>query len=411
MNKVSNYNSCGSFSVSELDGPCSLYKKTTKLSGSTFHLDERYEIIETIGSGAYGVVVSARDSKTGQMCAIKKIEKAFEHSTFTKRTLRELKIMRLLTHDNLLTIKNIQLPKSREDFDEIYVISELMETDLNSIIKSPQPLSDEHVKFLLYQILRGLKYMHSACILHRDLKPRNILINSNCDLKICDFGLARPFINEMKVTSTQMTDYVATRWYRAPEVLLTYKKYTAAMDMWSIGCIFAELLLRKPLFPGTDTNHQIEIITNLLGYPSEEDIECIPNPRAKDKVLRMAKRPGKPFESIIKSANPQALDLLKRLLEFNPDKRITVNEAISHPYLASLYYPDDEPTTKPVSLFDFEFERQSLTMRDLKDLMYEEILFYHFNQKKEAYEKAKSGYLGTIAPSVPSNDLKVQLKK
>ena len=211
MNKVSNYNSCGSFSVSELDGPCSLYKKTTKLSGSTFHLDERYEIIETIGSGAYGVVVSARDSKTGQMCAIKKIEKAFEHSTFTKRTLRELKIMRLLTHDNLLTIKNIQLPKSREDFDEIYVISELMETDLSSIIKSPQPLSDEHAQFFLYQILRGLKYMHSACILHRDLKPRNILINGNCELKICDFGLARPFINEMKVTSTQMTDSLATR--------------------------------------------------------------------------------------------------------------------------------------------------------------------------------------------------------
>ena len=408
MINTKNSNTRGAFSISELGGPCSIYKKATKVIGSTFLLDERYEIIDTIGSGAYGVVVSARDSKTGQMCAIKKIEKAFEHSTYTKRTLRELKIMRLLTHDNLLTIKNIQLPKSREDFDEIYVISELMETDLSSIIKSPQPLSDEHAQFFLYQILRGLKYMHSACILHRDLKPRNILINSNCDLKICDFGLARPFINEMKVTSTQMTDYVATRWYRAPEVLLTYKKYTAAMDMWSIGCIFAELLLRKPLFPGTDTNHQIEIITNLLGYPSEEDIECIPNPRAKDKVLRMTKCTGKPFESIFKEADPQALDLLKRLLEFNPDKRITVNEAISHPYLASLYYPDDEPTTKPVSLFDFEFERQSMTMRDLKDLMYEEILFYHFNEKREAYEKAKSDYLATAIPSIPSNDLKNQ---
>ena len=392
-------------SVSELGGPCSIYKKATKVIGSTFLLDERYQIIDTIGSGAYGVVVSARDTKTGEMVAIKKIEKAFEHSTFTKRTLRELKIMRLLTHENLIRIKNIQLPKSREEFDEIYVISELMETDLSSIIKSPQPLSDEHVQFFLYQLLRGLKYMHSACILHRDLKPRNLLVNSNCDLKICDFGLARPFINEMKVTSSQMTDYVATRWYRAPEVLLTYKKYTGAMDMWSVGCIFGELLLRKPVLPGTDANHQIELILNLLGYPSDQDIESIPNPRAKDKVLRMAKRPPKPFESVFRDSNPQGLDLLKKMLEFNPDKRITVEQALSHPYLAQLHFPDDEPVTDPVSLFDFEYERQLLTMKDLKDLMYEEILLYHFNSKREEYERNKIEYLAHAVASIPSQGL------
>ena len=393
------------YSVSQLGGPCSIYKKPTKVIGSTFLLDERYEIIDTIGSGAYGVVVSARDTKTGEMVAIKKIEKAFEHSTFTKRTLRELKIMRLLNHENLIRIKNIQLPKSREEFDEIYVISELMETDLSSIIKSPQPLSDEHVQFFLYQILRGLKYMHSACILHRDLKPRNLLVNSNCDLKICDFGLARPFINEMKVTSSQMTDYVATRWYRAPEVLLTYKKYTAAMDMWSVGCIFGELLLRKPLLPGTDANHQIEIIFNLLGTPSEADIESIPNPRAKEKVLRTSKRTGKAFESVFKDCNPQALDLLKKMLDFNPERRIGVESALSHPYLATLHFPDDEPTANPVSLFDFEYERQLLTMRDLKDLMYEEILLYHFNSKRQEYEANKANFLANTSASVPSEGL------
>lgn len=388
------------YAVSELGGPCAQFRKASKVIGSTFLLDERYQIQDTLGSGAYGVVVSARDTRTGEVLAIKKIEKAFEHSTYTKRTLRELKIMRLLEHENIIRIKSIQLPKSREEFDDIYVIVELMETDLSSIIKSPQPLSDEHCQFFLYQILRGLKYMHSAGILHRDLKPRNLLVNANCDLKICDFGLARPVIGDMKVNTSQMTDYVATRWYRAPELLLTYKTYTSAMDVWSVGCIFGELLLRKPLLPGTDANQQLEIIFNLIGTPSAEDIQKIPHPRSREKVLRMQKRPEKDFASMFRDANPHALDLLKRLLTFDPDKRITVEQALEHPYLEGLHFPDDEPVTVPVSLFDFEYERQILTMKDLKDLMYEEILLYHFNDKKQEYTKTKNEYLATHQPTL-----------
>ena len=123
--------------------------------------------------------------------AIKKIVKAFEHRVFSLRTYRELKIQRLLEHENVLGIKRILKPKNRESFNEIYVVSELMETDLAQIIKSNQPLTDDHIQFFLYQLLRGLKYVHSAGIYHRDLKPRNLLVNSNCDLKICDFGLSR----------------------------------------------------------------------------------------------------------------------------------------------------------------------------------------------------------------------------
>ena len=155
--------------------------------------------------------------------AIKKIEKAFEHKVFALRTLRELKIMRLLDHDNVLSIKTILKPESLEKFDQIYVVSELLETDLSQIIKSNQSLSDEHVQFFVYQILRGLKYIHSCGILHRDLKPRNLLVNSNCDLKICDFGLSRANIDSLMTSSAQLTDYIATRWYRAPEVILSWK--------------------------------------------------------------------------------------------------------------------------------------------------------------------------------------------
>ena len=379
-------------SVSQLSGPCASHGVLTKVIGSSFILDRRYQIIDTIGSGAYGVVVSARDTVTGECVAIKKIEKAFEHATFTKRTLRELKILRLLNNENIISIKTIQLPASREDFEEIYLVAELMETDLSSIIKSPQPLSDEHCQFFLYQLLRGLKFMHTACILHRDLKPRNLLVNSNCDLKICDFGLARPNVPELRVKSTQMTDYVATRWYRAPEVLLTFKKYTAAMDMWSVGCIFGELLLRKPILPGTDANHQIDLIFNLIGTPSDEDILSIPNPKAREKVLKLTKRSPKPIEMLFRDANPQAVDLLQKLLIFNPEKRFTVEQALAHPYLSALHFAEDEPTCKPVSMFDFEFERQQLSMKDFKDLIYSEILLHHFQDKRDEYEKAKEDY-------------------
>lgn len=162
-----------------------------------------------------------------------------------------------MDHDNVIGIKSILRPTSREDFQEIYVVNELMETDLAQIVKSNQPLSDDHIQFFLYQILRGLKYIHSAGILHRDLKPRNLLVNSNCDLKICDFGLARANIPYFDTAQAIMTDYIATRWYRAPEVILSWKKYTAAIDVWSVGCILAELLTRKPLLPASSEEEQI----------------------------------------------------------------------------------------------------------------------------------------------------------
>lgn len=154
---------------------------TYDVHGCKFTLPKRYEIIEALGAGAYGTVVSAYDTKKGKdkKIAIKKIERTFEHHLYAKRTLREIKILRLLQHDNVIDIKTIIKPKSLKDFNEIYVVFELMETDLGSIIKSGQELSLDHIRFFMYQILRSMKYIHSAGILHRDLKPRNILVNSN----------------------------------------------------------------------------------------------------------------------------------------------------------------------------------------------------------------------------------------
>ena len=390
------------FSISKTGGPCALYAQSSKIQNSVFTLDKRYQIIEVLGTGAYGVVISAVDTTTGEKVAIKKIEKAFDHPIFTKRTLRELRIMRLLDNSNILGTKNIQLPKNYESLNEIYVVMELMDTDLSSIIKSDQELTDDHVQFFLYQLLRGAKFMHSAKILHRDLKPRNLLVNANCDLKICDFGLARAEQGNYNVKTAQMTDYVATRWYRAPECLFSFRNYTSAIDVWSIGCILGELLLRRPLLPGNDSQHQIRLIFNLVGTPSQEEIERIPNPKSREKVRAFPTQIAPTIDSTFADQNPAAVDLLKKMLCFDVANRITVEEALNHPYMSQLHFEEDEPKTEPVSRFDFQFEESKTDGALYTRALYEEILQYHFPEKQEEYQKNKAQYMqefGTFTPN------------
>jgi serine/threonine protein kinase len=152
--------------------------------GTRFDVDSRYTLVKPIGHGAYGVVCSAVDNTNGEKVAIKKINKAFDHLTDMKRTLREIKILRHFHHENIILIKDILRPLSLNRFDDVYLVTELMDTDLHQIIASPQPLTDDHCQYFLYQILRALKYIHSAHVLHRDLKPSNLLLNGNCDLKV-----------------------------------------------------------------------------------------------------------------------------------------------------------------------------------------------------------------------------------
>lgn len=170
---------------------------------------------------------------------------------FCLRTLREIKLLRFFNHENIISIKAITRPKDYDSFSEVYLIQELMETDMHRVIRT-QELSDDHCQYFIYQTLRALKCMHSASVLHRDLKPSNLLLNANCDLKVCDFGLARSAQFDEENNAGFMTEYVATRWYRAPEIMLTFKEYTKAIDVWSVGCILAEMLSGRPLFPGRD---------------------------------------------------------------------------------------------------------------------------------------------------------------
>lgn len=346
----------------------------------------QYQIQEVIGKGSYGVVAAAVDTRTGERVAIKKINDVFEHVSDATRILREIKLLRLLRHPDIVEIKHIMLPPSRREFQDIYVVFELMESDLHQVIKANDDLTPEHHQFFLYQLLRALKYIHAANVFHRDLKPKNILANSDCKLKICDFGLARASFNDAP-SAIFWTDYVATRWYRAPELCGSFfSKYTPAIDIWSIGCIFAELLTGRPLFPGKNVVHQLDLITDLLGSPSSETLSRIRNEKARRYLSCMRKKHPVPFTQKFRNADPMALRLLERLLAFDPKDRPTADEALADPYFAPLANVEREPSRHPISKLEFEFERRKLAKDDVRELIYREILEYH-PQMLEEYMK------------------------
>ncbi|WJX37414.1 Cyclin-dependent kinase 7 [Trifolium repens] len=335
-----------------------------------FEIDTKYCPIKPMGRGAYGVVCSFVNKETDEKVAIKKIGNVFDNHVDSLRTLRELKLLRHVRHENVITLKDVMIPVQRTSFKDVYLVYELMDTDLHHIIKSSQSLSNDHCKFFLFQLLEGLNYLHSANILHRDLKPANLLVNANCDLKICDFGLART----TQVDGESMTEYVVTRWYRAPELLLGCDNYGTSIDMWSVGCIFAEILGRKPIFPGKDSLDQMKLIVNVLGNQHESDLEFIDNPKAKGFIKLLPYTQGTPFSHLYPQADPLALDLLQKLLVFDPTRRITVLEALQHPYMADLYDPWCNPSAQVQVNLDID---DNWDEQMIREMMWNEMLHYH----------------------------------
>ncbi|KAJ9529354.1 hypothetical protein QJQ45_013777 [Haematococcus lacustris] len=396
-------------------------------------------------------IAVARDLETNTKVAIKKIANAFENSVDAKRTLREIKLLRHLSHENIVQILDIIPPVTRTQFRDVYIVYELMDTDLHQIIRSPQPLSDDHCQYFIYdgwgcvQVLRGLKFIHSAQILHRDLKPSNLLVNANCDLKICDFGLARTAASNQEEF---MTEYVVTRWYRAPELLLSCSEYGNAIDVWcvlfstsclrpcrhhclppslccalwvaveaqgserlcpaptlaparsrlftrrSVGCILAELLGRKPLFPGKDYVHQLNLITRLIGSPSEAELGFITSDKARRYIRALPRCERTDLRRLWPNANAKAsgrqrpgagtrpsvslnraVDLIDRMLVFDPSARISVEAALAHPYLASLHDDSDEPSC--ATSFDLDLDSEQLTPDVVREIILRDVVAMH----------------------------------
>lgn len=335
----------------------------TQIFGTVFEITNRYSDLNPVGMGAFGLVCSATDTLTNQQVAIKKIMKPFATAVLAKRTYRELKLLKHLRHENLICLQDIFL----SPLEDIYFVTELQGTDLHRLLQT-RPLEKQFVQYFHYQILRGLKYVHSAGVVHRDLKPSNILINENCDLKICDFGLAR-------IQDPQMTGYVSTRYYRAPEIMLTWQKYDVEVDIWSAGCIFAEMIEGKPLFPGKDHVHQFSIITDLLGSPPSDVIDTICSENTLKFVTSLRHRDPIPFSERFKTVEPDAVDLLEKMLVFDPKKRITAADALAHPYLAPYHDPTDEPVAE--AKFDWHFNDADLPVDTWRVMMYSEILDFH----------------------------------
>ena len=344
------------------------------------HVLKRYELLNKQGKGAYGVVFKAKDKKTNDIVALKKNFDAFQNATDSQRTYREVMLLQELNgHENIIPLLNVI--KAENDKD-IYLVFEYMETDLHTVIRA-NILEPIHKKFIMYQLLKALKFLHSAGIVHRDLKPSNILIDSDSFIKVCDFGLARCTTSAIG-KDVIMTDYVATRWYRAPEILLGSTRYGVQADMWSLGCIFGELLGGKPMFPGTSTLSQINKVLEVTGKPSKEDIESINSELAETMLESVVQNKIKSLKALYPKASEDELDLLSKLLQFNPNKRIDVNTALEHNYVKDFHsqYSDTEIICeKPINIpID---DNIKYSAKEYRKRLYDEVL----KRKKEIRKK------------------------
>jgi len=337
------------------------------------HVTRKYDVAQKLGKGAYGIVWKATDKKSKETVALKKIFDAFQNATDAQRTFREISFLQQMDgHENIVQLYNVL--KADNDRD-IYLIFEYMETDLHAVIRA-NILEEIHKQYIMYQSFKALMYMHSADLVHRDMKPSNLLLNSECLMKVADFGLARSLLQggtEADPIHPVLTDYVATRWYRAPEILLGSTRYGKAVDMWSLGCIFGEMLSGKPVFPGTSTLNQLEKICDVIGKPTEAQILAMRSPFAAtmlDSLQYPAEAKG--WSSLFPNARPEALDLLVKLMQFDPNHRMTAMDGLRHPYCAQFHDAESEYTaSNPVSIILDDNDKKATSV--YRDRLYQEI--------------------------------------
>eukprot|EP00917_Polyrhabdina_sp_WS-2016_P011216 GHVP01024774.1.p1 GENE.GHVP01024774.1~~GHVP01024774.1.p1 ORF type:complete len:300 (+),score=39.69 GHVP01024774.1:987-1886(+) len=295
---------------------------------------DRYQRLDRIGEGTYGVVYKARDTLTGEMCALKKIRLESEEEGIPSTAIREISLLKELVHPNIVKLCDVIHTEKK-----LTLVFEFLDQDLKKLLDNCENgLPPETVKGYLYQLLCGVAFCHQHRVLHRDLKPQNLLLRREGSLKLGDFGLARAF----GIPVRSYTHEVVTLWYRAPDVLLGSKRYSTPVDIWSVGCIFAEMANGKPLFPGVSDDDQIKKIFETLGTPHVESSPTFcgllsqPGQRAADILAELGHKPQTPWKNVVSKLDDDGLDLLGKMLLFEPDKRISAAEALKHEYFGDL---------------------------------------------------------------------------
>ncbi|XP_072922513.1 mitogen-activated protein kinase 12 isoform X2 [Hemitrygon akajei] len=309
-----------------------------EINKTVWEVLDRYTELNPVGSGAYGTVCSAIDKRTGGKVAIKKLYRPFQSELFAKRAYRELRLLKHMKHENVIGLLDVFTPDlSLEKFHDLYLVMPFMGTDLSKLMKHER-LTEDRIQFLVYQVLKGLK--------------------------ILDFGLARH-------ADQEMTGYVVTRWYRAPEVILNWMHYTQTVDIWSVGCIMAEMITTRPLFKGIDHLDQLTEIMKITGTPTQDFVQKLQSQDAKNYIKSLPRVPKKDFKAVFANVNQVAVNLLEMMLVLDAEKRITAAEALAHPYFEQYRDPEEETVAK---VYDNSFDNVDLTIEEWKCHTYEEVV-------------------------------------
>ncbi|KAF2068255.1 hypothetical protein CYY_010420 [Polysphondylium violaceum] len=287
---------------------------------------EKYSKIDKLGEGTYGIVYKAKNRDTGEIVALKRIRLDSEDEGVPCTAIREISLLKELKHPNIVRLYDVIHTERK-----LTLVFEYLDQDLKKYLdECGGEMSKQTIKSFMYQLLKGVAFCHDHRVLHRDLKPQNLLINRKGELKLADFGLARAFGIPVRTYSHE----VVTLWYRAPDVLMGSRKYSTPIDIWSAGCIFAEMASGRPLFPGSGTSDQLFRIFKILGTPTEESwpsITELPEYKPDFPVHQ-----SHPLSSIVQGLDEKGLALLSRMLQYDPNQRITAAAALKHPYFDGL---------------------------------------------------------------------------
>eukprot|EP00485_Elphidium_margaritaceum_P002718 CAMPEP_0202696798 /NCGR_PEP_ID=MMETSP1385-20130828/10122_1 /ASSEMBLY_ACC=CAM_ASM_000861 /TAXON_ID=933848 /ORGANISM="Elphidium margaritaceum" /LENGTH=688 /DNA_ID=CAMNT_0049353085 /DNA_START=217 /DNA_END=2283 /DNA_ORIENTATION=- len=371
-----------------------------------------------LGRGGYGVVAEATDTRNGEKVAIKKMKNVFAHLNTAKCSLRELTLLMHFDHPNIIDVIDCMLPEDKNIacYQQVYYVMPKMQSTLKTVCcYSDIDISCNHRCFILYQILNGVLYIHGCDVIHRDIKPENILINSDCTIKITDFGMARG-IKHKEDDDVLLSEYVTTRWYRAPEIMLCSRQYKYSVDVWSIACIYCEMILRKPIFAGNNHLEQLELIFDAVGTPNVTDCKSwIKSYDALRWVLSLPNKAGKSLEHDIlhyptstkcKDVSKNEIDLISKMLILNPNQRSTVQQCVSHRFFkkipTKIKAVKEGDEFKNVRKFDVDqsFEKQLTKLSSCRQVMLRTLrTLRHKSALAQLQQQAKTAAAAAVASS------------